>query len=308
MSWKDIKEDERLDLLTRKVWGVPVHALADEVGMKPVTLGRRLRELAEEVEYEESLVTVPALKMKNWKEGPILQADYVMVIGDTQMPFIDYGLANKMLVMARTHMPKSERHLVVAGDFVNMDVFSAFPALHASTPSFKSEITTAGLFLEDARKVFDEENMHVLTGNHERRMLFRLLGHIGTTELGKMIGVDGVKYYEHSWMVVESGGKEWRLTHQRNYSINSQTVGKKLANKYKQNIITHHQHRMSIGYDDSGTLVIVDNGCMCNPDLLDYANLVDSTAPAMTPGFTMLREGAATLCSNDDVFTDWSLL
>lgn len=306
-SWSDVSDKKRMELLKMRLLGMSAETLADEVGMKPSTLARRLREMAAELRGKNELVKDPGINFKDWSKGPVMESDYSVITGDLQMPFLDYELANRMLDTADRLLPEGKASLFIAGDMMNMDVFSKYPAMHASTPSFETEIKYTKLFIKDAKKVFGNR-IFVLIGNHERRLIFRMLGHFSSKHLAGIIGENDVSFYDHSWAVLLSGGQEWRITHQKNYSINVQTVGVKLAHKFHQNIMTHHQHRMSMGYDTSGKFVVVDNGCLADPNFLDYANMVDSTSPAMNQGFSVVRKGAVTLCAKDGVFTDWELL
>ena len=310
MKWSELDSKTKEDLAARRAAGVPIELLAAEVDMKSSTLGRRLREWNAEYRVKDGVITVPSSKFITWANGPVLKTECAIITGDLQLPYMDYSLAAKLLSVGKSMRDRHvyEPHLIIAGDMFNMDVFSKYPALHQNIPSFKTEMESGKMFLADAKKVFGNDNIHILMGNHERRLFFRLLGHFSAEDIKNLLNAKGTKFYDHSWIVLNSGGKQWRLTHQANYSIVNQTVGVKLAHKFKMNIMTHHQHRMSKGYDTSGEYVVVDNGCLANPVLLDYSNIVDSTSPAMNRGFAMIREGACTMFSSDDVFMDWELL
>ena len=198
------------------------------------------------------------------------------------------------------------RRLIIAGDLFNLDAFSSYLATNPNTTSFRTELNAAAKFLEDALEVFSR--IEVLLGNHELRFIYRLLGQVGHDELGKLVGVEGVNFHEFSHCVLGTTTGEWRITHQRNYSINSQTVGKKLAHKFRQHIITHHQHKVSKGFDDSGRSIIIDNGCMADPGYFDYVNQTDNTAPMMTQSFVIVRNGVGNLFVNNEAFTDYGFL
>lgn len=304
MNWKDIPASERSKLLSAKLEGVPVEELASKIGIRPGTLDRRLRELAASVREPDTKTRRPAKKRKDWSQHPQFYGS-AMITGDFHMPYVDYEFAERMLESARILLPRPRR-LIIAGDLFNMDAFSPFPPSHTYRSTWKDEIASARHLLEDMTEVFDE--IHILLGNHERRLLYRVTGELDATDLRVLLGVGGVEMYDESFCVVESTGVEWRVTHQKNYSINAQTVGMKLAHKYRQNIITHHQHKVSKGYDTSGECVIIDNGCMADPVLLDYVNAVDNTSPVMKQSFTIVNDGAATVFGNDEKFTDWNLI
>ena len=133
-------------------------------------------------------------------------------------------------------------------------------------------------------------------------------GELSAADLGLLIDVEGVNFHIYSWCILETSTGEWRLTHQHNYSIVAQSVGVKLAHKFRQHVVTHHQHRISKGHDSSGQSVVIDNGCLADPAKLDYTNIVDNTRPVMTQGFVIIRNGAGTLFAKDPAFTDWDLI
>ena len=302
MDWKGLAFDIRDSLLARKYAGVPVEDLAEEVGMRPTTLDRRLREWAKVNDADK--LRRPGQKQIRWDKPPIFSGD-ATIAGDFHLPYLDYDFAETMLETSGILLQRPRR-LIIAGDLFNLDAFSSYLATNPNTTSFRTELNAAAKFLEDALEVFSR--IEVLLGNHELRFIYRLLGQVGHDELGKLVGVEGVNFHEFSHCVLGTATGEWRITHQRNYSINSQTVGKKLAHKFRQHIITHHQHKVSKGFDDSGRSVIIDNGCMADPGYFDYVNQTDNTAPVMTQSFVIVRSGVGNLFVNNEAFTDYEFL
>jgi len=302
MGWKDLTFTVRDSLLAQKIAGIPVELLAEKVGIRPTTLDRRLREWAQVNDLGQ--LRKPQKALTRWDTPPRFKGDAV-VAGDLHLPYLDYDFAGIMLDTAMVLLPKPRR-LIIAGDLFNMDVFSRYIATNPYTPSFREELEVTVKFLEDALGVFDY--IEVLLGNHELRFVYRLLGEVGNEELGKLIGVDNVNFYEYSHCILDTINGDWRITHQASYSVNSQSVGKKLAHKFRQHIITHHQHKVSKGFDDSGQSVIIDNGCLADPGVIPYANQTDSTAPVMTQSFVVVRDGVGNLFANDPSFTDYTFL
>ena len=301
MGWKDLPFELRDKLLARKIAGEPVEKIAEGVGIRPTTLDRRLRDWAKV--NGTSKLSKPKGSFVRWDQPPRFDGD-ATIAGDFHLPYLDHDFAELMLETSVALLPKPRR-LIIAGDLFNMDAFSAFVAM-GEKPSFREELEAAARFLRDAQKVYDE--IEVLLGNHEFRFVYKLIGEVGGKELGKLVGVDGINFYEYSHCVLSSVTGEWRITHQRNYSTNSQTVGKKLAHKFRQHVITHHQHKVSKGFDDSGNSVIIDNGCLADPAMLDYANSIDNTSPVMTQSFVIVRDGVGNLFANNTAFTDYSFL
>jgi hypothetical protein len=303
MKWNDIPAKVRDQLLKRRDAGELIENLAAEVDMRPSTLGRRLRGYNAHKNGTETMIKRPATKRRKWDDPPVFRGD-AAVTGDLQLPYLDYDFAERMLVTSSIMLPKPRR-LIIAGDLFNMDAYSPFPPAHTLRATWQEEIASARNFLVSAKEVFDE--VDVLIGNHERRLLYLSRGELSSQDLGLLVDVKGVNFYIYSWCVLDTLTGEWRITHQHNYSINAQTVGVKLAHKFRQHVITHHQHRVSKGHDSSGKSVVIDNGCLADPAMLDFTTIVDNTRPVMTQGFVVVRDGAGSLFTNDLAFTDWGL-
>lgn len=295
MGWKDIPPDLRDELLGRKVLGIPVENLAREVGMRPGTLDRRLREWANKDRH----IARPKMKFKKWTDPPVFHGN-AAITGDYHMPYVDYDFAETLLDMSKNLLGRPRR-LIIAGDLFSFDSLSSHPQLNGYKIPLRREFDSTKDLLDDMDDVYDE--IDVLLGNHERRLIYQLLGEMGSKELEALIGNSKVRFYEYSHCIMVTATGEWRATHQRNYSRNSQTVGVKLAHKFGQHVITHHQHKVSKGFDTSGKYVVIDNGCMADPDYLDWANAIDSTAPAMTQSFVILKDGAGLLFANNPAFS-----
>ena len=292
MGWKNIPAEQRVVLLERRNAGEDVLDLAKEVGMRPGTLARRRRELA--AGMSGARLRRPKSPRVRYDAPEVLEGDAV-VTGDFQLPYLDYEFAEYMLEIARGSELSPPR-LVICGDFFNMDAFSPFPPVNTYRATFKHEVECALSFLVDALVVFD--SIDVFVGNHERRIYYRTLGQLNAESLRNLVGVKKVRFHDYSHCILSTRTGEWRLTHQRNFSRNALSVGVKLAHKFRQHIVTHHQHRVGIGFDDSGQNVVVDNGCMADPAMLDYAQVDDSTTPAMNQGFCVIKDGVVQLYAN----------
>lgn len=296
MNWKSIPDKMRDDLLAKKIAGVPVEKLASEINMRPGTLDRRLREWA----HNNTVLTPPKIKRKDWTSPPEFSGDAV-ITGDYHLPFLDYDFAERMLALSRGIL-SPPRRLIIAGDLFNFDFLSRFPRISGQIVTLRAELNAAEAFLRDALAVFDD--IDVLLGNHEKRVIYHMLGQFGHEELEALVGVDNVRFHGYSHCIISTKHGEWRATHQRNYSRSSQSVGVKLAHKYGQHIITHHQHIVSKGFDTSGRHVVIDNGCMASPKLLDYANITDNTFPTMMQSFVIIKDGTGSLLANHGAFSE----
>ena len=303
MNWGDIPESLRDELLAEKKAGVPVEELASTISMRPTTLDRRLREWANRhVQKQVNKIKLRGdINFRSWNEPPVFDGDFV-VSGDYHMPYVDREFAEQMLNHAYQTL-SSPRKLIIAGDLFNLDVFSRFTPSVSYIPTLHHEMDSTRRMLEDMIDVFDE--IHALLGNHEMRFIYQVLGQLSAFDIEKLIDNERVTFHDYAMCIIDTFTGDWRATHQRNYSINSQTVGKKLAHKFRQHIITHHQHKVSKGFDDSGNNVIIDNGCMADVDKLHYVHAIDNTSPVMMQSYVFLKDGVGHLVANHEAFSDF---
>lgn len=98
-------------------------------------------------------------------------------------------------------------------------------------------------------------------------------------------------------------GADWRVTHGREYSVNAGVVGSRYAQRFQQNIISHHEHHLALTLDRYGRYVVVANGMLADPNEMMYAQLDDGSNPTMKRGFTLYRNGYVTLFGEH--ITDW---
>ena len=299
MNWKNVPDKLRDVLLVKKTNGIPVEELAAEIGMRPTTLDRRLREWAGRGK-DNDVLSRPPVARKSWATPPAFEEN-VVITGDYHLPFLDYDFA-EVMIKTSEKLLSPPRRLIVAADLFNFDILSRFPKANNYAVPLRTELDMATLFLTEALDVFD--NIDVLLGNHEMRVIYLTLGQLGHKELEAIVGVDRVRFHEYPHCIISSASGEWRATHQKNYSRVSQSVGVKLAHKFGQHIITHHQHRVSKGFDTSGKYVVIDNGCMAHPDFFDYVNVPDNTAPSMMQSFVILKDGVGNLFANNAAFTN----
>jgi len=304
MGWKDIPRTLRDSLLGKKLSGIPVEKLAEEVGMRPTTLDRRLREWANNTGVKTTKIARPKDKLKRWDEPPVFKGS-ATITGDYHMPYLDYDFAETMLNVSE-RMLERPRRLIIAGDLFNMSVLSRYPSSNRYKIPLLKELNRTGGFISDASDVFD--SIEALIGNHELRLVYQLFGEISPKEFESLIGSDRLNFYEYGHALIETKRGTWRATHQKSYSRNAQAVGVKLAHKFRQHVITHHQHKVSYGFDSSGENVVIDNGCMADPGYLDYANMMDTTTPAMMQSFVIINNGVGTLYTNHDAATDYSFM
>jgi len=234
---------------------------------------------------------------------PCLTGNWV-VCGDVHLPTTDYELAEQMLNMAR----KLElKHLLIVGDLLNFDAFSTHEYL-VPPLSFEEEVQVAVHFMARLAEWFDE--MVLVLGNHEHRILRRNNGNVSASMLGHVLNASAGKLHvsPYAYAVIESGGQVWRATHQRNYSRITGRVADQLAQKYQCNILSFHQHHVGVLRDTWNKYTIVDGGGLHDETKLAYASLVDSTLPRMARGFVLLIDGVAHLVTPYASMTNTNVL
>ena len=228
-----------------------------------------------------------------------------VVIGDIHVPATDYDFSMLPGAIANKYLPKGKRYLIIAGDLFNFEVASYY-AKQIEQPTLDDEINAAEHLFDVWLKEFDR--IIFLMGNHDRRISKILQGQVHAKHLMRWLTKSKrVISSDYGWCVIKSGGKEWRITHSRNYSINQLTVADVLAQKYQMNIISHHEHHLAKGWDRFGRYVIINNGGLFDQEKFAYVCLDDSKHASMKKGFTLLKDGVATVFG-EAPYTDWSIV
>ena len=225
-----------------------------------------------------------------------------MIVGDIHCPFTDYEWAVKVSQVAKKHL-KKPRRLIIAGDFFNMDAFSTYAHL-TNLPTWAQEREAAKGLLHEWLDAFSEITM--IMGNHDRRLQKFTGGAFDETDIISLVlsNPNLVKASNFGWCVVESGTQTYRITHPKNYSVNQLNVAEAIALKFGQNVISFHEHHLSIGWDRYKRYLIVNGGSLVDPDKLAYARLDDSKSAGTAKGFVMLKNGTPYLFG-EEPFTDW---
>lgn len=220
-----------------------------------------------------------------------------MISGDWHVPFTDFVWVERLLTVARREEIKN---LLIAGDFLNMDTFSQYPHITDKIPGWSEERDMARALFAEFRGVF--EQIVVLMGNHERRAQKFTLGAFDDLDVFALITTtDKLTTSPFGYCTVG----DWRVTHPKNYGINQLTVLDQLAWKFRQNIIGFHEHHLSMGWDRYGHYVIVNGGCLVDPERLAYVTMDDNKAAAMKNGFVALKNNTPNLYGSEPM-TDWS--
>lgn len=233
-----------------------------------------------------------------------LVGDFV-VVGDVHVPTTDWAFAERMLDVARLHLPRP-RKLLIAGDLLNMDAISKF-AKRVPSPSMRTELKASNRFIERMLSVFDE--LYAFVGNHDSRLLYILEGDISIRSFAKLVtdAYERITFSPYSDCTITSGGQRWYVPHQMGYRQTKLSVGNELAALNWTNVITTHQHHSAIGRDKGNNATIVDCGGLFRVEQMAYVQLNPSTRPRPTQGFVLLRNGCANLLTPYATMTDWDM-
>lgn len=222
-----------------------------------------------------------------------------MIVGDIHVPTTDYDFAQLVGAVAKKNKIKK---LILAGDFFSMDIFSSYPAI-TKLSTWQHEKEASRQLMDEWEKIFD--SIDILMGNHDRRLQKWTGGQLNDTDIfAHLLTSSKVRSSNWGWCTLTSGGKVWRITHPKNYSINQLTVADTLANKFQMNIISHHEHHLAIGWDRFKRFVLINNGGLFDLDKLAYVVLDDSKHASMAKGFTMIKNGYPYVYG-ESPFTDW---
>ena len=234
---------------------------------------------------------------------PRLAGDWV-VAGDFHLPTTDFSLAELLL---RTAQELNIRKLLIVGDLCNFDAFSRYEHI-VPPPAFEVEVRIAVQLMSRYATHFDDIVM--VLGNHEHRLLRRSNGNLSSTMLGHILGAaqHKMRLSPYAYAVIESGGQLWRATHQRNYSRTTGRVADQLAQKHQSNILAFHEHHAAIQRDTWNRYTIVNCGGLFDDAKLAYVRLEDSTMPGMARGFVLLLDGCAHLITPYQTMTNWQAL
>jgi len=251
---------------------------------------------------------VSADDMEQYDKELWLEGDY-MITADWHIPFHDVDLVEKMLAVAEKFGAKK---LVIAGDFIELDVFKTYID---KTAAWKYEKQKTRSILKALLGRFRE--IVWLIGNHEVRMWKRLQGMGEEEDIFQLIleaeAARKVRYSIYPYTIINSS---WMVVHPKSYSRIQARNAFFLASKYLVKLVERgkspngiygmvaaHGHLGGMGTDISGRFQVADGMGMMNPDKVHYQIIKISTSPNWRPGFFMLLDNTLYPFPKDG--TDW---
>lgn len=211
-----------------------------------------------------------------------------VIVGDVHAPATDWAFAQNV---ARVAVKRKISRLIIAGDFFNGDAWSRFPHI-VNPPTWAQERDAGRLLLMDWLETFSE--IYVIFGNHDRMMQKANAGEIEAADIfGMLVQNPKIQVSNFGYLDITSSGETYRVTHPRNYGRNQLTVSGQLALKHDKHIISFHEHHLARGRDVYGRHIVVNGGCLADPEKLAYVMMDDSIGASMDRGFVRLQNGVA---------------
>lgn len=223
-----------------------------------------------------------------------LDFDELAIIGDLHAVATNRALVEGMCATSKRHM-KKKRNLLICGDALDGSKDSKHPK-HVTPISRAQELRFTKQLMDYLLETF--HTIWLTPGNHLRNRMIELMeGDLDGDQLKALIisKPQRLEYSPYDVVHVRSGGEDWTITHQYQYSRRKLTVANQLAQKYQTHIVTLHQHHTAMGMDDYGRYVCIDCGGGHDDRMFSYSNLVPNTMPRMNRGWVLLKNGTANL-------------
>lgn len=242
-------------------------------------------------------------------DRPLVFNEDMMLTADWHIPVYDPFYVNVMIERARQLKIST---LAIAGDFFNFDALSSYDPKQDDANlgrEYSESLAVMRVLLETFDKII------YIWGNHDARF-HRALGYaIQFKEAMKLVfGALGKEALEriyfsnldHFWIgvgeptfereKVERDQDMW-LPHDRYYVCHPKSYtrvplsnARKLADKYRANVITAHSHHCAVGYAVDGRKVVAEIGGLFNRHKTAYLQR-STTHPTWQQGYAYLRDG-----------------
>ena len=241
-------------------------------------------------EYSYSGKPPEVVRLPIYDSALTVEWERCIVVGDVHLPTTDFAFADVMLKVARK---RGIRKLYIGGDLFNMDAYSKYEHL-VPPPTFGDEHAVAVRMLARWAEQFDE--MVLIRGNHEDRLIKHSNGNISFSLLGSLISAakNNLRMSPYAFGFIISGGQKWLVAHQKEARKNPGGVARELVLQYGCNVISFHQHHVS-QHIVNARHVAIDGGGLFDVLKMAYVSLNISVKRPMAQGFVVLEHGTASL-------------
>jgi len=161
----------------------------------------------------------------------------------------------------------------------------------------------------EARKVLRAlsdcfESFVWVLGNHEGRLIRAINSPTNPNELLNLMRLNDERWKiaPYYFCILNSSGKEFRVTHPRTSSDNAARM---LATQYHQHILMGHSHKLMYDFDPSGQYAAIQMGHCVDEMRLAYAAQRDARRNCHMLGAVIVRDGYIWLLHEH---VDWKML
>lgn len=204
-----------------------------------------------------------------------------LIVSDLHIPYLIPEMLDLAIRVAKKY---GITRVIIAGDVLNMDAVSTWPA-QIPPVTLKSELATARRRLEELEDNF--RDVYIFSGNHDVRLARKFDGSLSICDLG-LPGEWNENWYCQigGWMIVHPSG--------RGSSVPVKTA-RDIAEVYRANVMAAHTHLWGMTKTKCGMFEAVEIGCMCDDGLIPYKAMTRSRYPIWTPGFALLIDNVCHL-------------
>lgn len=258
---------------------------------------RRWKQKIRESEEDIAATVFPESPTPRYTDFLKLRAERVIVLGDCEIPDHDPEIFRMVADLATKLGIET---LIINGDFMAMDSFSAWPKQNMQFLNFNHDLDLAIQSLKAFQNTFD--SIYYLIGNHERRLSVHNRGEITLERYLK--DMTGVSYSNYTYAELISGGKEILVCHPEEYSRVPLAVPSKICSVHLKNIIAGHTHRLCQGWDVSGKFFLVESGHARSEEQTAYKSFKMASFPRWNSGFVCVINGQPHLIHREN-FDFW---
>lgn len=201
----------------------------------------------------------------NFNDIVTLPWDRWALTADWHCPFVNKKLFKELLKQCRRHKIK---HLVIGGDFLDLNAFSKFFQL--TRVRWAEEKEYARQVLQILQGAFKE--IYFMASNHEMRYLKAFQhGCMGEKDdLFDMLSFDNKHVIWHNKMRVGN----WMIIHPRTARRLQLSFARSIAPQYPGlHIALAHGHLQGLTTTENGKQWLLDIGMMGDPDKFEYVNI-----------------------------------
>ena len=235
---------------------------------------------------------------KTYDDFITISSNRTLILGDSEIPNHDPEIFELAYTLARRF---GITDLIINGDFLALDCFSNWMRSAVYKLSLDDEIDQAKQVLLTMNNQF--KRIVWSTGNHERRVAYRVDGQLNHSKLFETIDRNALTISEYGYCILQSGPPgsiPWFITHPKNYSRIPLSLARELAAARLMHILSGHTHHQAMGRDRSGRFWLVDGGCCRDVSKTRYKSVEVTTHPAWNSGFTIIINNVPYLINKEN--------